>query len=77
MKMRHSGPEIYRSFWYPFYELKFKLVAGLINWNNGSPIQKRMAQTSKYPIGVRLACGVESKAADLRNTSIVFLTLVR
>jgi hypothetical protein len=25
------------------YELKFKLVAGLVNWNNGSPMQKRAA----------------------------------
>jgi IS5 family transposase len=22
------------------YEVKFKLVAGLVNWNNGSPLQK-------------------------------------
>jgi len=25
------------------YELNFKLVAGLVNWNNGSPLQKRAA----------------------------------
>jgi transposase len=25
------------------YELKFKLVAGLVNWNNGSPLQKSAA----------------------------------
>lgn len=25
------------------YELKFKLVAGLVNWNNGSPLRKRAA----------------------------------
>jgi hypothetical protein len=54
------------------YAFKFKLVAGLVNWNNDLHYNKAWHKLSNtpIPIGILLTRNIESKSPDLRNSSI-------